>query len=207
MDLEKNQNKNNTFGHYFVNDDNLKSEIKEFNIDLFGYRFKFKTDNGVFSKGELDFGTELLIKTVINENISGNILDLGCGYGAIGIILNKILHLNVDMVDINKRAIHLTKMNIKENECSNARTFLSDGYTNIDKKYDVIVSNPPIRIGKNKLYELIKNSKSYLTKNGKLYLVIRKEQGAKTFIRDFENYYMIDILEKKKGFYIILLKS
>ena len=85
--------------------------------------------------------------------------------------------------------------------------FLSDGYTNIDKKYDVIVSNPPIRIGKNKLYELIKNSKSYLTKNGKLYLVIRKEQGAKTFIRDFENYYMIDILEKKKGFYIILLKS
>ncbi|MBQ8892217.1 MAG: class I SAM-dependent methyltransferase [Bacilli bacterium] len=193
-------------GHYFLNDDNLKSDIKEFKIKIDNYEFKFKTDNGVFSKGELDFGTELLIKTVLKEKIKGNILDLGCGYGAIGIVLNKILKVNVNMIDVNKRAIHLTKMNIKENDCSSVLAFLSDGYSNVDKKYDYIVSNPPIRIGKSNLYKLISDSKNYLNDCGKIYLVIRREQGAKTFIKDFSSEYKIDILEKKKGFYIICLK-
>ncbi len=198
---------NNLSGHYFINDENLKSEIKEFSIKIFNKDFKFKTDNGVFSKGELDYGTELLIKTVIKENIIGSVLDLGCGYGAIGIILNKFLNLHVDMIDINKRAIHLTKMNIKDNECINTSAFVSDGYEYVTKKYDYIVSNPPIRIGKERLYELIKDSKKYLNIDGKIYLVIRKEQGAKTFIKNFNDYYKIEILDKKKGFYIISLKN
>ena len=194
-------------GHYFINDDNLKSEIKEFSINLFDKIFKFKTDNGVFSKGELDFGTELLIENIVKKNINGLVLDLGCGYGAIGIILNKVLNVSVDMIDINKRAIHLTKMNIKDNECNNCNSFVSDGYESVLKKYDFIVSNPPIRVGKKKLYELILNAKNYLNEGGGIYLVIRKEQGAKTFIKDFDNHYKIEILDKKKGFYIILLKS
>ena len=142
-------------GHYFINDDNLKSEIKVFSVCLFDKTFKFKTDNGVFSKGELDFGTELLVRTVISNNINGNILDLGCGYGAIGIILNKVLNIPVDMIDINKRAVHIAKMNIKDNECNKINAFVSDGFTNIKNKYDYIISNPPIRVGKDKLYKLI----------------------------------------------------
>ena len=194
-------------GHYFINDDNLKSEIKEFSINVFDKTFIFKTDNGVFSKGELDFGTELLIKNVISENINGSVLDLGCGYGPVGIILNKKLKVPVDMIDINKRAIHLSKLNIKSNDCTNINAILSDGYEVINKKYDYIISNPPIRVGKNKLYELIRDSKKYLNTDGKIYLVMRKEQGAKTFIKDFSNDFNIKILDKKKGFYIILLKS
>lgn len=193
-------------GHYFINDDNLKSDIKEYQTEFENQVFKFKTDNGVFSKGELDFGSYLLISTVLKENILGNILDLGCGYGVIGIILNKLRNVYVDLIDVNKRAIHLTKLNIADNECSNINCFLSDGYENIDKKYNIIISNPPIRVGKEKLYNLIITSKEHLLDNGKIYLVIRKEQGAKSFIKDMEKYYKIEILEKKKGFFVICLK-
>ena len=199
--------KNSNYGHYFINNDNLKSEIKEFSIKIQDINFIFKTDNGVFSKGELDFGSNLLIKNVIDKNIKGKILDLGCGYGIIGIILNKILNVDVTMVDINKRAIHLSNLNIKENNCINIEAILSDGYKELKDKYDYIITNPPIRVGKDKLYSLIRDGKNYLKKNGIIYLVIRKEQGAKTFIRDFENEYSIEILDRKKGFYIISLKK
>ena len=194
-------------GHYFINDENLKSEIKEFKIRIKDNDFVFKTDNGVFSKGELDFGTELLIETVLNENIKGTVLDLGCGYGAIGIVINKILNLDVTMVDINKRAVHLAKQNIKDNNCKNINVFESDGYKNIDDKYDYIITNPPIRVGKDILYGLIRDGKGHLNSNGIIYLVIRKEQGAKSFIRDLNSDFIIKIIEKKKGFYIISLKS
>lgn len=193
-------------GHYFINDENLKSDIKEYKIKIEDILFNFKTDNGVFSKGELDFGTKVLIDTVLKEEILGNVLDLGCGYGVIGIVLNKIKNVYVDLIDINKRAIHLTKLNIKDNNCININCFESDGYLNINKKYNVIVSNPPIRVGKEKLYSLIIDAKDHLLDNGKIYLVIRKEQGAKSFINDMEKYYNITILEKKKGFFVICLK-
>ena len=193
-------------GHYFINDENLKSNIQEFKINLFNEKFIFKTDNGVFSKGELDYGTYLLIKNIIFLNIKGSILDLGAGYGPIGIILNKILNVKVTMVDVNKRAIHLANMNIRENNCISIDAFVSDGFSAVKDKYNYIVSNPPIRIGKNKLYDLIIKAKSYLNENGIIYLVIRKEQGAKSFIKDMEKYYQISVLEKSKGFFIISLK-
>lgn len=192
-------------GHYFINDENLKSEIKEFKTKFLNHEFTFKTDNGVFSKGELDFGTKLLIDTVLKEDINGDVLDLGCGYGVIGIVLSKLKNVSVDMIDINNRAIHLTKMNIKENTVG-ANAFVSDGFENTNKKYDYIVSNPPIRIGKVKLYDLIKDSKNHLQEFGVIYLVIRKEQGAKSFIKDMSELYKIDVLTKSKGFYIISLK-
>lgn len=194
-------------GHYFLNDDNLKSQIREYKTIINNYEFKFKTDNGVFSKDELDFGSWLLINTVLKLKITGKVLDLGCGYGPIGIILNKLLNVYVTMIDINKRAIHLANMNIKENNCINIQALVSDGFLNVNNKYDYIISNPPIRIGKDKLYSLIKTAKNYLNENGTIYIVIRKEQGAKSFINDFENEFEMQILEKKKGFYIISLKN
>ncbi len=193
-------------GHYFLNDEGLKSEIKEFLVKIGGKDFCFKTDNGVFSKGKLDFGTKILIETVLKENLEGIVLDLGCGYGAVGIVLNKIKGIETDLIDVNKRAIHLAKLNINENDCTNVSCFESDGYENVDKKYSVIVTNPPIRVGKEKLYQLIVEGRNHLLENGKLYLVIRKEQGAKSFIQDMKKYYNIEILEKKKGFFVICLK-
>ena len=100
--------------HYFTND-NLESEIKKFDIKLFDNNFSFNTDNGVFSKGELDYGSYLLIKNVLSL-VSGDILDLGCGYGPIGIIIRKMTDSKVLMSDVNKRAVHLANMNIKLNK-------------------------------------------------------------------------------------------
>ena len=190
--------------HYFENDKNLASNIKTFNISVNNSNFTFNTDNGVFSKGELDFGTSLLIKNVLKLNISGNILDLGCGYGAIGIILSKLTSSNVTMSDVNKRAIHLTRANLKKNGVL-ASVIESDGYENIDGKFDYVISNPPIRVGKKILYKLLLDTKDHLKENGELIIVVRKEQGALSLIKDMKSDYNVEVIDKEKGFYIVRL--
>lgn len=190
--------------HYFLNDNSLASEIKPFDICINNNRFTFNTDNGVFSKGELDFGTNLLIRNVLKLNISGDVLDLGCGYGAIGIILAKLTNSNITMSDVNKRALHLTKMNAKKNNVS-VNVIESDGYENINDKFDYVISNPPIRVGKKMLYKLLLDTRSHLKEDGKLIIVIRKEQGAESLIRDMNNEYKVIKLDKEKGFFIIEL--
>ncbi len=192
--------------HYFENDENLKSNIVDFSIHYLNYNFIFSTDNGVFSKGELDFGTKLLIDNVLKMDIKGNILDLGCGYGAIGIIISKIKNVHATMIDINKRAVHLTKMNAKRNNV-NVDSLVSDGYENISLKYDYIISNPPIRIGKKNLYKLLIDGKNYLTDDGEIIIVVRKEQGALSLIKDMSVYYCVKTIDKEKGFLIISLKK
>ena len=192
--------------HYFENDQNLVSEIKSYDIVINNIKFTFNTDNGVFSKGELDFGTKLLIENVLKLNISGNILDLGCGYGPIGIILGKILDVNVWMSDVNKRALHLVKMNLKKNNVQ-ADVIDSSGYENINEIFDYVISNPPIRIGKKNLYQLLIDSKKHLKKGGELIIVVRKEQGALSLMKDMSVYYNVKVLDKAKGFLIISLKN
>lgn len=189
--------------HYFTNDENLKSEIKKVDTVIHSINYYFYTDNGVFSKGELDFGTELLLKTFeYNYPREKTLLDIGCGCGPIGIYASK-LGFAVDMSDVNKRAIHLSKMSLKEQELT-ANVFESDSYQNISSKYDYIVSNPPIRVGKEKLYEIIMGAKDYLKENGELWIVVRKQQGAESLIRDMKKVYKsVEVITKKKGFYII----
>ena len=120
--------------HYFTNNLNLKSEIKEYKITFNNLNFIFKTDNGVFSKGGLDFGTKTLLDTVLKLPLKGNILDLGCGYGVIGIVISKLKDVEVTMTDVNLRAIHLAKLNIKENNVSNIKVLESDGFSKINEK-------------------------------------------------------------------------
>ena len=192
--------------HYFENDKNLVSEIKEFKISIGNHLFSFNTDNGVFSKGELDFSTNLLLKNVLKEKISGSVLDLGCGYGPIGIIIKKIFGVDVAMSDVNKRALHLTKMNAKKNNVI-VEAIESNGYENISKKFDFVISNPPIRIGKQNLYKLLIDTKDHLNPDGTLMIVVRKEQGALSLIRDMGVYYSVKVIDKDKGFLIISLKN
>lgn len=192
--------------HYFTNENNLKSEIRTIRYTNGDFSLVFNSDNGVFSKEHLDFGSKLLIETMI-KNIDKNksILDVGCGYGFIGISLAKILNSKVVMVDINKRAIHLTNMNIKENKV-NAQAFESNIYENVKEKFDVIVSNPPIRAGKNIVLEILERAHEFLNINGELWFVIRKDQGAKSIAKELEKIYKIEIMEKSKGFYIFRAK-
>ncbi len=110
------------------------------------------------------------------------------------------------MIDVNKRAVHLSNMNIKSNEV-NAKSFISDAYISITKKYDVIVTNPPIRAGKDKVLEILINAKDHLTEDGTLYYVIRKDQGVKSITKTLDNYYKTELLDKNKGFYIYSAKK
>lgn len=189
--------------HYFTNEENLKSEIEKVIAEINGIPFYFYTDNGVFSKGELDFGTELLLKNFKYDNPNNKtLLDIGCGCGPIGIYASH-LGFTVDMSDVNKRAIHLSKMSLKE-QGLNANVFESDAYKNITNKYDYIVSNPPIRVGKEKLYEIVMNAKEHLKDGGSLWIVVRKQQGAESMLRDMKNAYkIVEVIAKKKGFFII----
>ncbi|MCI6899476.1 MAG: methyltransferase [Bacilli bacterium] len=189
-------------GQYFTND-KLPSNVKKTTCMVLGNKFTFLTDNGVFSKDGLDFGSRLLLESIPLEEVGGKILDMGCGYGVFGIVISKLTSAHVDMVDVNLRALHLATRNAKENSVSNVSIFESNVYQNVSSKYSSIVTNPPIRAGKKVVYDIVMNAKNYLEDDGKLFLVIRKEQGAKSLIVDLEKIYTVDILKKSKGFFII----
>ena len=189
-------------GQYFTND-KLPSNVKQTTCMVLGNKFTFLTDNGVFSKDGLDFGSRLLLESIPLEEVGGKILDMGCGYGVFGIVISKLTSAHVDMVDVNLRALHLATRNAKENSVSNVSIFESNVYQNVSSKYSSIVTNPPIRAGKKVVYDIVMNAKNYLEDDGKLFLVIRKEQGAKSLIVDLEKIYTVDILKKSKGFFII----
>lgn len=189
-------------GQYFTND-KLPINVKKTTCMVLGNKFTFLTDNGVFSKDGLDFGSRLLLESIPLEEVGGKILDMGCGYGVFGIVISKLTSAHVDMVDVNLRALHLATRNAKENSVSNVSIFESNVYQNVSSKYSSIVTNPPIRAGKKVVYDIVMNAKNYLEDDGKLFLVIRKEQGAKSLIVDLEKIYTVDILKKSKGFFII----
>ena len=189
-------------GHYFTNE-KLPSDIKKTECFVLGNKFTFLTDNGVFSKDGLDFGSRLLLETIPLEEVGGKILDMGCGYGVFGIVVGKLTSAHVDMVDVNLRALHLAERNARENHVDNVNIFESNVYQNVSSKYSSIITNPPIRAGKQVVYDIVMNAKDYLEENGKLFLVIRKEQGAKSLIVDLETVYTVKVLEKKKGFFIL----
>lgn len=188
---------------YFDNDEKIASKLKKTRCQVLDRCFTFYTDNGVFSKDGLDFGSRLLLESIPLEEVGGKILDMGCGYGVFGIVLASITKCQADMVDVNLRALHLAKMNVQENRVQGISVFESDTYTNVTDKYSCIVTNPPIRAGKKVVYDILFNAKDYLEENGKLFLVIRKEQGAKSVIIDLQKSYDVVILAKKKGFFII----
>ena len=188
---------------YFDNDI-LPSEIREFDTVVRDKEFKFKVDNGVFSKNKLDTGSRVLIEGILLSGIYGNVLDLGCGYGALSIILSSFSSIDTffDGVDVNKRAIHLANMNKKLNKINNINFFESDVYSNITKKYDFIITNPPIRAGKSVIYEMLDNALNFLNKDGSLIFVMRKEHGAKSTYKHLEDMYDIKEIYKKNGFFV-----
>ena len=187
--------------HYFTNED-VKSELRKIKVNISDSKFIFNVDNGVFSKKGLDFGSRTMIEVLLNENLRGKGLDVGCGYGPIGIVLSSFFNLNMDMIDVNKRAVHLCEMNIKENNVQ-GNCFVSDIYNDVKKKYDFIVTNPPIRAGKEIVYKILFGAKEYLLPGGVLYFVVNKNQGAKSIVSDLEKVCKVDVLKKYKGFFVI----
>lgn len=213
--------------HYFSDKPEVGSKLREIRYEIFGKKLILMGDSGVFSKDHLDLGSKLLIETVIKElgcldinkdeeerkikdreKISG--LDLGCGYGPIGISLAKFCKLKMTFIDVNERAVRLTSDNIRRVGLNNAKVICADGLKKIDEHYDVIVTNPPIRAGKQTIYRLFKEAIEHLKPNGQLFIVIRKQQGAASAVNylkalesDVES---VDIVTKKDGYWILKVR-
>jgi 16S rRNA (guanine1207-N2)-methyltransferase len=189
--------------HYFTNNENLVSETRELTYKYDSFSFTFLSDNGVFSKKYLDFGSRLLLETYLkNESEPLKVLDVGCGYGFIGSVISVVNNSYVDMIDVNKRAVHLTQMNIKNNKIKNAVCFESNIYESVEGLYDVVITNPPIRTGRETVLTFLRDSKKYLKPGGELWFVMRKDQGALTVAKKLEDLYKIEIIDKSKGFLI-----
>lgn len=190
---------------YFENDNTIKSEIRVLRTSIQGQSFTFYSDNGVFSKNEIDYGSKMLIEKFLKENKSGKILDVGGGIGIISIILAKLLNSKCQMVEINDRAIQLSIKNIKLNDVEDSVTTIkSDVYENVRDKYDFIITNPPIRAGKKVVYKILFDSINYLNNNGELWFVMRKNHGALSAKRDVEEIFgNCEIIDRDKGFYVL----
>lgn len=192
--------------HYFTNNSHLKSEIRTISYENKGVVFTFFSDLGVFSKDKIDYGSRVLVETIIQqEKKYNNILDVGCGYGFIGIVLGKLNEASVIFTDVNKRALHLCERNIKENKIK-GEIVLSNAYENITETYDLIVTNPPIRAGKEVVLNIIRDARKHLKEDGELWFVIRKDQGVKSIIKCVEDIYKTEVVKKDKGFYIVRAK-
>ena len=189
-------------GYYFYKNTNVESKEVTTRAEIGGKFYTFKTENNVFSKKGLDFGTRTLLESIDIKKISGEVLDFGCGYGPIGIYIKSNTDANVDMIDINERALNLARSNANINKVD-VNIFESNVYSNVNKKYDYIITNPPIRVGKKILYEILIGAKDCLKENGHLIFVINKDQGAKSTMKDMEKYYNVKLINKNKGFFII----
>lgn len=193
--------------HYYTNDPDLEHNEHSFNFDLGGHSLHFTTDNGVFSKHTIDFGSRVLIETVLNQaNLpAGDILDVGCGYGPIGIALAKTLGRNVTMSDVNERAMALAKRNAEANGVTAQTTIIeSSAYANITGEFGFIVTNPPVRAGKAVVSAIISGAFDHLVAGGEVFVVLQKKQGApsakKLLDATFGN---TDVLKKDAGYYIL----
>lgn len=195
--------------HYFTNDKNLVSNTKELVYKYSSFSFVFLSDNGVFSKKYIDYGSKLLLETYLSvEDKPLKVLDVGCGYGFIGAVISVVKNSYVDMIDINKRAVHLAKRNTKKLKGFTGNVFESDAYENVKDKYDVVITNPPIRVGKAKVLEILLESFSHMNDDGTLYFVIRKDQGALSIAKIIkENKCEIDVINKEKGYFIYKVKK
>lgn len=189
-------------GHYYDKSPVGKSKELEIEVKINNQVYIFITDNNVFSKKRLDYGTRVLLEALDLNKIKGKVLDFGCGYGPIGIYLAKNTKALIDMIDINERCLKLAYKNAKLNKVK-VNVFASDKYLEVNTKYDYIITNPPIRIGQNNLFEILIGAKEHLNKNGQLWLVINKNQGAKTIIKKLELSYLVRVICKKGGFYVI----
>ena len=190
--------------HYYTRTPQSASRPAECTFCYRGIDLTFRTDAGVFSRGEVDTGTELLLNA-LPEKMSGEILDLGCGWGVIGIsIARKWPETRVTMADVNTRALELTRENAKRNRAE-VICAESDGLAAFEgKAFDAVVTNPPIRAGKQVIYKMFSDAAACLRPGGALYLVIRKQQGAESCIRYLQTVYAeVEKLDRSAGFWVL----
>jgi 16S rRNA (guanine1207-N2)-methyltransferase len=197
---DKDESGSDGMSHYFVNDKSLKDNAKKVELSFGGNRFSFLTNSGVFSKDHVDPASIELIGAI--PPLSGTLLDLGCGYGCIGIILAKTHCLKLTQVDVNEAALSLAKQNCEANGVA-SELIKSDCFDSVDGLFDTIALNPPIHAGKGVTYKMYEESIKHLVPGGKLYVVICKKHGAESAKDKLEEVFgNCETLRKKKGRYV-----
>lgn len=191
--------------HYYTNNIDLKSEETHIHFQYRGHDIVFVSDYGVFSKDKIDYGTRTLLDVMDISDQKKRLLDVGCGYGTIGIALKKIYpYLEVEMVDVNERAIHLANESIKYNNLQDIVAYKSCVYENVKGSFDIIVSNPPIRAGKKVVFEILEGAYHFLNKSGELIIVIQKKQGAPSAKKKMEEVFgNCEIIKRDKGYFVL----
>lgn len=189
--------------HYFTDNTDIESQPIQFVFKFQEKDLLFTSDNGVFSKSMIDYGSRVLLDS-FDKTTEKSLLDVGCGYGTFGICLKKVYpDLEVDMVDINDRALKLAKLNAENNDVA-INVYKSFIYENVEKTFDIIISNPPVRAGKDVVMSILSGAYEHLNSNGSLWIVLQKKQGApsakKKMIEIFEN---CEIVKRDKGYYIL----
>jgi 16S rRNA (guanine1207-N2)-methyltransferase len=168
-------------GHYFEN--NPPETIKEYTVTytLQGRSFSLIASSGIFAKKDLDVGSRLLINVLLQDTLTGTCLDLGCGYGPVGLTLASLNpNLTLTLADVNERAVIDARHNAQRLGLTNLQILTSDGFQELTQNFDVIAFNPPIRAGKKTIYRLYQEAKQHLNPNGNFYIVIRKDKGAES---------------------------
>ena len=187
---------------YYAENPDAAHDIHELKVELLGQKMTFLTDAGVFSKKMVDFGSQLLLKCLDVEE-GKKILDVGCGYGPLGLSLVKAYGVQATLVDINNRALDLARQNAQKNQVE-ATIFQSNIYEQVEGKFNHVISNPPIRAGKQVVHEIIEKSIDFLEDGGDLTIVIQKKQGAPSAKNKMEDVFGNCVVVKKdKGYYIL----
>ena len=191
--------------YYSKTQDDIESNPQEFIFNFKEHTFKFHTDNGVFSKEYIDYGTFAMLKAFIPNNIDLPILDVGAGYGPIGIVISKLYNKKTYMLEINERAYNLILKNIEENKADSI-AYNSNLYEKLplDMKFASIITNPPIRAGKDVVFSIYEGAYKRLDKSGELWVVIQKKQGAPSSKEKLESLFgNCEIITRDKGYYIL----
>lgn len=190
--------------HYYTNNRDLPSKIRTIKYTYNKHELTLLSDNGVFSNDRVDFGTNVLLNALEFPNENFKLLDLGCGYGIIGIAVAKAFpNAQILMSDVNDRAIELTNSNIVKNNVK-ASSKISYLFDNIAEMFDMIVTNPPIRAGKAVVHGMIEQGYSHLNPNGEFWAVIQKKQGAESFIKKMKELFTeVITVDKINGYYIL----
>jgi 16S rRNA (guanine1207-N2)-methyltransferase len=193
--------------HYFTDNSELESKPTTFTYTYKDKNILFTTDIGVFSKSMIDFGSRVMLDSMTLTKDQKTVLDIGCGYGALGISLKMLhSHLKVEMVDVNNRAVTLCKKNIEQNQLSDITVYKSNLFEKVNGTFDVIVTNPPIRAGKAVVQQILEESYKYLNTKGELWVIIQKKQGAPSAKKKMEEVFTnVEVVKRDKGYY--LLKS
>ena len=190
--------------YYSKTQENVKSNPNIYTFHFMDHTFHFHTDSGVFSKEYIDYGTFAMLKAFQPNEIEGNILDMGAGYGPIGIVLSTLYKKHAIMCEINERAYNLNLLNIKENN-ADAEVFHSDLYEKVQgMSFASIITNPPIRAGKQTVFAIYDGAFHHLLPNGELWVVIQKKQGAPSSKEHLEKLFgNCEIITRDKGYYIL----